>query len=308
MWRHKLVPHRPVGSADASERQRAWLERGGDRRRAGVDAGALRGECFGMHDAEEQQQERANDHAASGPRSSIVGRISAVTEPGPSSGFTHSRGQSRFRCVVTRAACLRAIAERRVLLGCDVSSTGHAVRMLPPTVEASFKQLVGAFAARDPLPAGGAAGVTAIAMGVGLGIKVLGISSSDGTSDSLQQRLQELLERLTPEFATDCAAFAGLLDALRLPASDARRGVKVRDAWREATAAPVSVALGARDAESVLMECATHVKSSVRADLEAALELVATGRRIAERNARENSLRLDPDTAKALLAPLNGKQ
>lgn len=177
--------------------------------------------------------------------------------------------------------------------------------MLPPTIDASFQQLVGAFAARDPLPAGGAAAVTAIAIGVGLGLKVLGISQPDGKSDALSQRLEELLERLKPEFRSDCTAFAVLLDALRLPRDDVRRGTKVCDAWREATAAPVSVVLHARAAKTLLTECVAHVKSSVRADLEAALDLVESGRRIADRNARENSSRLDPDTAKELLAQLH---
>jgi formiminotetrahydrofolate cyclodeaminase len=145
-------------------------------------------------------------------------------------------------------------------------------------------------------------------MGVGLGLKVIGISGPDGGADPVRQRLEQLLQRLLPEFTVDCTAFAGLFDALRLPRNEAGREVRFRDAWREATAAPVAVALHARLAESLLTECVAQVKSSVRADLHAALDLVRSGGRIAERNARENAERLDPGTANHLLAALDRGQ
>lgn len=44
----------------------------------------------------------------------------------------------------------------------------------------------------------------------------------------------------------------------------------------------------------------------MRADIEAALELVRAGRRIAENNARENAKNLEPRIARELLAPLDG--
>lgn len=177
--------------------------------------------------------------------------------------------------------------------------------MLGPELEATFRQLVAAFAGRQPLPAGGAAGVVSVAMGVGLGLKVIDISQPSGRLQEVRPGLAALLERIVPEFGADCAAFARLLRALRLRRDDARRAPEVGAAWREATAAPVSVAVLARDAESRLTECREHVKPSVRADLDAALDLVRAGRRIAERNAHENAARLDASIANDLLARLD---
>jgi len=177
--------------------------------------------------------------------------------------------------------------------------------MLEPEVDAAFRRLVAAFAADRPLPAGGAAAVTSIAMGIGLGLKVLHISAADGTP-SVAHDLGDLLEQLLPDFAVDCEAFARLLEALRLPRDDEARPDRVRAAWEDATAAPIAVARLANAAESHLAPLADGVKPSVRADLAAALDLISTGRRIAERNARDNATRLDPARAQALLSRLDG--
>lgn len=176
--------------------------------------------------------------------------------------------------------------------------------MSAATVEESFRHLVAAFAAPAPLPAGGAAGITAIAMGLGLGRKVLAISQPEGVAEADAQ-LRQLLDRLLPAFAADCDAFARLLECLRLARDDPQRQGRVAAAWREATAAPVAVAVLARAGEATLARLGGRVKPSVRADLEAALELVRAGGRIAERNARENAQRLQPAIARELLAGLD---
>ncbi len=178
--------------------------------------------------------------------------------------------------------------------------------MIESEVDAAFRRLAAAFAGNQSLPAGGAAAVVSITMGVGLGLKVIDISNAGDHLDQARRQLDDLLQGLLPAFGADCAVFGELLEALRLPRGDAQRGLRVRDAWREATAAPVAVTLLARDAESRLRACREHIKASVRADLDAALDLVRAGQRIAERNARENASRLDAPAARELLARLDG--
>ncbi len=178
--------------------------------------------------------------------------------------------------------------------------------MLPPDTEQAFRRLVGAVAGPDALPAGGAAGVTAIAMGVALGAKVIRLSAN--TASGLQEtgaRLERALERLMPEFSADCVAFADVLEAFRRPRDDADRKDVIRAAWRAATEAPVTVALVAAEAEALLLRCSGQVNTSVAGDLKAALELVRAGRRIAESNARENARHLEPELARQVLARLD---
>src|SRR5690606_7660450 len=114
---------------------------------------------------------------------------------------------------------------------------------LPPQIDAAVRTLIGAIARSEPLPAGGAAAVIAIAMGTGLGIKVVGLSqASTPELQPIAAHLQAMLDRLLPEFTADCDAFAALLTALRLPREDSARDSAVQVAWRNATALPVAVA------------------------------------------------------------------
>tara|TARA_R110002096_G_scaffold331130_2_gene525182 strand:- start:305 stop:853 length:549 start_codon:yes stop_codon:yes gene_type:complete len=178
--------------------------------------------------------------------------------------------------------------------------------MVAPEVEAAFRTLVDAIAGAEPLPAGGAAGVTAIAMGIGLGAKVVRISAGSAPAlAGMEDQLTQVLDRVRPEFTADCDAFLSLMTALQRPRDCSDRGALVTDAWRHATALPIAVASTARDAEALLDACIGHVKTSVAGDLSAALELVRAGRRIAASNARENAQRLPPDEAKRLLATLD---
>lgn len=172
----------------------------------------------------------------------------------------------------------------------------------------AFARLVDAFATREPLPAGGAAGVTSIALGVALGTKVLALTrADDGARCPLEQRLREILDRTWGAFRADCEAFECLLAALRRPRADDARGAAVQQAWRRATRVPVSVANLAAEAEALLQECTVRIKQSMAGDVEAALALVRAGRRIAESNAHENSRRLDPNSARELLAELDDR-
>ena len=180
--------------------------------------------------------------------------------------------------------------------------------MLESNAEDELRKLVAAFAGPKPLPAGGAAAVTAIAMGVGLGVKVLRLSCPGlPLHDQTTCDLEGLLDRLVPEFTADCRAFSTLLAALRRARNETGREADVAEAWRNATEVPIAVAVMGREAEAFLSRCTSGVKPSIRADLEAALELVRAGRHIAERNARENAQHLGPQLASQLLAPLDGE-
>lgn len=162
--------------------------------------------------------------------------------------------------------------------------------MLDPEIELSFRRLVDAIAGPDSLPAGGAAGVTAIAMGAALGAKVVRLSPDRPSRlNDVEAQLDLLREHLMAEFAADCDAFTEVLAARRRPHDDPARADALQDAWGAATAAPTRVARLAADAESLLVLCTGSVNPRLAGDLTAALELVRAGRRIAEGNARENA-------------------
>ncbi len=180
------------------------------------------------------------------------------------------------------------------------------MRPMPdPEIERALRELVGAFAGPDALPAGGAAGITAIAMGVALGAKVIRLSPD--APDELREvatRLDALRDELVPEFGTDCAAFEALLAALRRPREDGDRGAVIRSAWLAATEAPVRVACLAREADTLLERCRGRTNPNLAGDLAAARELVLAGGRIAAANARENAQHLDAGDAEHLLSRL----
>jgi len=179
--------------------------------------------------------------------------------------------------------------------------------MASDNLEHALNTLIGSLGGTEPVPAGGAAAVVAIAMGVALGVNMCHLSRAAAPSlIERQRRLAGVLERMRPEFAADGAAFTELLTAFRMPREDGARAQSIELAWRGATAAPVAVATAAREAELLLEGCIDQVKASMRADIEAALELVRAGRRIAENNARENAQNLESRIARELLAPLDG--
>jgi len=168
--------------------------------------------------------------------------------------------------------------------------------------EDAFRALVQAVDGPAALPAGGAAGVAALAMGVALGCKVIRLSEA-GLDETLVQ-LEALRDELLPHFAEDCTAFEPVLAAMKRPRDDPGRAAALQDAWGVATDAPVAVAVLAARAQKLLTQCEGRIKSSLTCDLSAAQELVGAGRRIAACNARANAGRLPPAQAKVRLAPL----
>lgn len=174
---------------------------------------------------------------------------------------------------------------------------------MQPDIDAAHRRLVAAMAGPDALPAGGAAAVATVGMGLALGHKVLRLSSGDdGSFAAPLAALEALRERLMPEFDADCAAFDQLLRALRLPRTDPSRASAVDDGWLLATAAPVRVAHLARSGDELLAQCVGKVRRPLAGDLAAALELVRAGLRIALANARENAEHLEPAERERLLA------
>jgi formiminotetrahydrofolate cyclodeaminase len=171
--------------------------------------------------------------------------------------------------------------------------------------ERACRDLVTAVGGPDATPAGGAAGVTAIAMGVALATKVLRFTPAmPAEMDAVGPRLATLLHELLPEFAVDCGAFTQLLAAFRLPRDNPERAGIVRDAWVAATQAPVRVAVLAHEVDALLQRCVGCVNPNLAGDLAAARELVGAGQRIASANARENAQHLPPAVAAGLLQAL----
>jgi formiminotetrahydrofolate cyclodeaminase len=167
-------------------------------------------------------------------------------------------------------------------------------------MEKVLNHLVAEFGGPDPLPAGGAAGVTAIAMGTALGKKVLRIS---GLLED-EAELTPLLAELVPHFRVDCDTFEGVLRAFQIARDDPERDRAIHSAWLAATEAPIHVAVLAARAIRALDRCKGRVKVSVQGDLESALCLIRAGHTIAENNARENAQRLDAQVAARVLSAL----
>lgn len=180
------------------------------------------------------------------------------------------------------------------MVSCELTSMKY-------DVDEAARRLIAAFVGPDPLPAGGAAGVLAVAMGAALGTKVLRLS---GASDA-PARLERLLKRLLPQFRGDCEAFEAVLGAFRFSREDPMRECAVQDAWNRATAASVDLARISRDVEMLLAAHAGRVKRSMVGDIDASLRLVRTGRAIAVSNAKENARHLDPLEARELLERLD---
>jgi formiminotetrahydrofolate cyclodeaminase len=142
-------------------------------------------------------------------------------------------------------------------------------------------RLTEALAARDPVPAGGAAAVAALAMGLAVGTKVARISRAPGR---ITARLAALRAAGEPLFDADCEAFRAVLAARRARAEPAVRAA----AWEAATAVPLSVAALADAAQEALDALEPHCRPALRGDLEAARALVEVGGRISRTNAALN--------------------
>jgi formiminotetrahydrofolate cyclodeaminase len=174
--------------------------------------------------------------------------------------------------------------------------------MLDPAVTAALHELVDAFDGPAALPAGGGAGISALAIGTALAGKILRIASRRTPElNASVGPLAAMLARVRPEFEADCRAFANVLAASRDPEA---RDDRIEDAWRAATEVPVRVARHAVAVAHVLERAADHVAGDLRADLDAALVLVRAGHTIAVRIARENAEHLAPGAADAALADL----
>lgn len=172
----------------------------------------------------------------------------------------------------------------------------------------AFQDLIEDMVGPDALPAGGAAGIVAIAMGVALGTKMIRLSGADSDLTAANERLLDILESLKPEFSEDCAAFSQLLSVMKIPKNDPERLTQLRAAWSAAVDAPVRAVEAAREALSLLREFEGRVKPSMASDLLASLDLVRAGLSIAERNARENAHHLPEDEKVAVLQILDSTQ
>ena len=164
---------------------------------------------------------------------------------------------------------------------------------------ATLRHLVAALTGPDPLPAGGAAGVAAIAMGAALGVKVLRLGA-DGDPEPEATELEQMAAPLQAAFTEDCEAFAALLQARRLPRDDPSRDEAVQAGWQRATAAPIGVVQLGERAEACLERRSGAVRKALHGDLTAALRLIRAGLEIARSNAAENGQHLEPGDAQAL--------
>lgn len=149
----------------------------------------------------------------------------------------------------------------------------------PP--ERALALLVDALRTTDPVPAGGAAAVSAIAMGIAVGEKVARISRAPAR---FAERFAILVHEVLPAFEEDCEAFRAVLAARREKAP----APVLAAAWQRASEVPLGVAARADEARTLLEELRPHTKAALVGDLEAALVLCDAGARISRGNASLN--------------------
>lgn len=156
--------------------------------------------------------------------------------------------------------------------------------MTPSDPARALASLVDALAAPEPVPAGGAAAVAAVAMGIAVGTKVARISKAP---EEIGDRLAGLAAAVQPTFDADCEAFRAVLLARR----DGAAPDALAQAWQRATEVPLAVARLADLAIEALGELRPHGKPALRGDLDAAVALCRAGAHISRQNAALNEHR-----------------
>jgi methenyltetrahydrofolate cyclohydrolase len=157
-----------------------------------------------------------------------------------------------------------------------------------PYTTMALVDLLDAFASNDPVPGGGSASAVAGALGASLLLMVAGMpKTKSGTPEETADlaeaaaRLRPLRDRLVALVDRDSDAYAGVMDAFRLPKGTdeekAARKAAIQAATRDATEVPLDTMRGCRDAIRHALIVARNGNRSATSDVAVALQLLVAG-------------------------------
>ncbi len=180
-----------------------------------------------------------------------------------------------------------------------MSPRGSHAPHRPPSRTAALEDLLDAFAASEPVPGGGSAAALAGALGTALLIMVAGLSRTrTGTPEQAADlaeasaRLRPLRERLVSLIDEDSAAYAAVLDAMRLPKSteseQGARRASIETALVEAVEVPMDTMRACQQALRGAVIVATNGNPSAATDTGAGIELLLAALRSAGLNVDVN--------------------
>ena len=159
--------------------------------------------------------------------------------------------------------------------------------------DASFCAFVASLAARTPAPGGGAAAARGAAMGAALCAMVLRFSipkpanaPRKGELESALATIDGLITQILPLDDLDMAAFTRVLEAYRLPKSEAaesqRRDAAIQSALADAMQVPEQLCVACRDVLVAIGPVADCIGRNIVADLGTGAELLLAAARAAE--------------------------
>jgi glutamate formiminotransferase/glutamate formiminotransferase/formiminotetrahydrofolate cyclodeaminase len=133
--------------------------------------------------------------------------------------------------------------------------------------QVSLAQLLDAVSAATPFPAG--ASVSALVGALSASLGVMGARLSQQLA--VEQRLSQLVERLSALAQADGAAYQRFLQATQLPKTDPNRLSTISSALHVATEIPLEIAERLAETGGLLRICAKRVKPRLRPDAVAGL-------------------------------------
>ncbi|XP_037681208.1 formimidoyltransferase-cyclodeaminase [Choloepus didactylus] len=157
-----------------------------------------------------------------------------------------------------------------------------------PLVSKSLRAFIGDVGARSAAPGGGSVAAASAAMGAALASMAGLMTHGRRRSEHLEPALRRLIPpfhgaaaALTALVDADARAFAGCLEAMKLPKSTAeerdRRAAAVQEGLRQAVAVPLSLAEMVASLWPALQELALCGSLAYRSDLQVAAKALETG-------------------------------
>lgn len=180
-------------------------------------------------------------------------------------------------------------------------------------LDQSVSSFLNALSAGTPMPGGGSVAALAGTMGTSLGIMVCGfrkkeselpaeVTGSDAQLHNIRARLVELRSELASLVQQDVDAYADVLEAYRLPKTDASRSHAISERFIPATLVPIKTAELAQEVGSLLQLLHPMIKPSVLSDLRVGLFMAVAAIEGGLENARTNVKHIESQSLKKEIA------